>query len=200
MTSDTLVQVVDGRVVIDTAYNPRAWVREFLAGRRLQEVRFFTPAWHSGELPEQKEEAAVENYRQHLEGLRSRLSPQIQQLAFSTDIHDGLLEEVTIDHNAKEIRIRMISGDLGRGYSTLQLTYRGVRWNENDLVDLRRIAADPAAEALHDEVDVSSSGLYEHRVLFWPYRETRVEFQSLELSIAPRERRDRQHPPRLIEI
>lgn len=163
-------------------------------------MKFFTPAWHSGELSEQDEEAVVENYRRHLETLRSRLSPVVQQLAFSTDIHDGLLEEVSLDHRTQEIRIWMICGDLQRGYSTLQLTYRGVSWDEDDLAAIRTIAADAAAEALHDEVDVSSRGLYQHRVLFWPYREMRVEFQSLELGSTPRHQRNRQHAPRLVEL
>jgi hypothetical protein len=163
-------------------------------------MKYFTPAWHSGELPEQDEEAAVESYHQHLNLLRSRLSAEVQQLAFSTDIHDGLLEEVALDHRTQEIRVRMICGDVQRGYSSLQLTYRGVEWNPDDISALRIIASDPAAEALHDEIDVSSRGLYEHRVLFWPYREMRLEFRSLELSSMPRERRDREHAPRLMEV
>jgi len=162
-------------------------------------VRFLTSAWHSGELTDEDEEAAVESYRKHLAVLRPRISAAVEQLAFSIDLHDALLEEVVLNCGDRVIVVRMICGDVQLGYSTLQLAYRGVRWSDDDIAAIRTIVADPAAEVLCDEVDVVPGELYEHRVLFWPYREMTVAFEALEISSAPRQGRHRPHAPRLVE-
>lgn len=60
-------------------------------------MRFFTRAWALGELSDEETERIRDAYWHLLDSFLPNSPPQVNKLA-GTDIHDGLIELVTVDH------------------------------------------------------------------------------------------------------
>lgn len=152
-------------------------------------MKFFTPAWHRGELDDGPD-TAFEDYRRHLAPLLPRLPPDVQTLA-STNLHDGLLFHLVTNGDALQLSLRC--GDLRVGYFDAALDYFGVLPSAEFTKTLEEIAPVTSrraakrntrcSEALYAEIDVDGEWIV-HRILFIAgnsYHELTVRFRDLAL-------------------
>lgn len=153
-------------------------------------MKFFTPAWHSGEIDSEGPDTAFEDYRQYLAPLLTHLPPAVQTLA-GTNLHDGLLFHLVGDTSFLGMTLRC--GDLQVGYFDLALDYSRVLPSAEFTETLEELAPLPSrdaadhiarySEALYDELDVDGEWII-HRILFTSrssYHELTVRFKDLAL-------------------
>lgn len=130
-------------------------------------MRYFTRGWLNGEYSDDDHEAAVVQYDERLEAIRPALPPEVASLT-QRDLHDGVIEFIEWDARTSELTLALVIGDLQRGYSQLRIDYKGAMLGENRIETLRQLARDRRAELLYDEVDLDESGVFQHRMIFWP--------------------------------
>lgn len=135
-------------------------------------MNYFTPAWHSGDLDDASD-CAFEDYQRHLAGLLPGLPPEVQTLATSINIHDGLLWAAKANPEQESLRLVLRCGDLQVGYFDLELEYKATVSAELtealrnlSVVRLNQPLTPYPTEALYDEVDREGEFLV-HRILFW---------------------------------
>ena len=164
-------------------------------------MRFFTCAWHAGELPDAEFEAVPETYRRHLESLAAGLPGGVKALAEELNLHDARVRRITLDADLREVRLELRCGDRVAGYEDVVVTYVDTAITPDALTALRDATNDPTAEILYDEVDVTARRRFSHRLLFWPYRETELTFHDVAIDRARVASRDfAAVEPRWIEI
>ena len=137
-------------------------------------MKYFTPAWHRGDLDNEASDRAWGDYQRHLAGLLLDLPPEVQTLAASVNIHDGLLWRAEADPEQGLLRLALRCGDLQVGYFDLELEYQQVDFAPELIKALRRLSVvkleQPSTpypnEALYDEVDRNDAFVV-HRILFW---------------------------------
>jgi hypothetical protein len=160
-------------------------------------MKYFTQQWMRGDMTDEKSDAIVPAYWDYLATLLPKMPPVVRELATTINIHDGLIEMVVFDRAAQQLRLELLVGDLHEGYASIHLCYSSAVFETGTL---KVIASDSESEALYDEVDVQPDGRFEHRILFWPYRELGISFGSLALTKVPRVDRKRANvPERFIE-
>lgn len=142
-------------------------------------MRYFTAAWHRGELADAEVDAVREVYRRRLEALAPRLPPPVRKLATALNLHDATVRQLALDPGSRTLRLGLRCGDSQTGHFDLDLRYGGVHLGRADVPRLRAMAQEAEA-VLYDEVDVAPSG-YVHRLLLWPYRELDIVFARLAL-------------------
>jgi hypothetical protein len=118
------------------------------------------------------------------------LPARFRTFAETVDIHDGLVREIRLDRRAATLAIDLRVGDVQTGYFDLAIRYGGVDLGVLDERALAAIGRDVRAEALYHEVDVAPDGWYEHRWLWWPYRDLDVRFRDFEFATEPRPDRE----------
>ena len=162
-------------------------------------MKYFTPAWHSGELDDTYQ--PFEEYKKHLALLFPLWPPQVQTLA-TINLHDGLLWQMTADKEQETLLLKLRCGDLQVSYFDLELCYLGVEFSPAAIENLAGLIANPSdqdlkrrgrhSEALYAEVDMEG-GMLVHRILFESrnadYHELTVQFKRLKLEITFREGR-----------
>lgn len=152
-------------------------------------MKFFTPAWHGGDLTDAEDAQVVPGYQAHVRRLLPMLPPGVQRLAaWELGLHDAVIRRMVLDRGADTLRWELFCGDLQRGYFDVALTYSGVRMAALDAALLAELCRG-RFEALYDEVDRTEEGACVHRVLFYPYRELEVVFQDLTLEQTPSDAR-----------
>lgn len=147
-------------------------------------MQFFTPAWHGGDLTDEEANAVPARYASHLDELLPLMPPPVYALARGINIHDGLLRRVRVERATSTVAASLRCGD-NRGYFDLELGYMGVQFDRSELQGLEAVARDPESEALYDEIDYDPEGYWLHRILFWPYQEVSIIFQTLRIVIGP---------------
>jgi hypothetical protein len=149
-------------------------------------MRFFTRAWHRGDLSDEETELVRLAHQEHMAALVPTLPLSLRQLASATNLHDAQIHGITLDKEGARLRIDLIAGDLQRGYFDVAIEYHETEIGRLDTVALRQIATLPDRQVLFDEVDRLETGQYVHRMLFWPYEELEVTFGTLGLFTTPR--------------
>lgn len=153
-------------------------------------MRFLTRAWHAGDLDDDRADAIAAEYQAHRVAVASRLPTRLQAFDARFSVHDALVRAIQLDPAARTLRLELVVGDLRTGYADLRLEYQDVDVATLDTGTLADIARDPRAEALYDEVDIASDGRFEHRWLWWPYRELDVRFGAFDFEAVPRPDRE----------
>lgn len=161
-------------------------------------MKYFTEAWHSGELDDETFDAVVEDYQQHLASLLPYLPPDVQMLATDVSLHDGLLLKVVADTEQATLLLTLRCGDLQVGYFDLELHYFQAIFTQEEVERLAQSVANPSSElesnmrhrseALYDELDIEGE-LFVHRILFVSlhgYHELTTQFKHLHLRTTPR--------------
>ncbi len=155
-------------------------------------MRYFTPAWLSGDLSDDEYDAVLARYRAHLAAIEPQLPAAVRALATEVNLHDGRIRQVALDRRNRTLRLALRCGDLQAGYFDLELEYQGVLLDRLDVETLRAIALDPTSEALYDEVDVLDEEAFTHAIIFWSEqyrwldcREVTVAFHGLEIARKP---------------
>lgn len=137
-------------------------------------MKYFTPAWHRGDLTDEASGRAFGDYQRHLAGLLPNLPPEVRMLAARVNIHDGLLWEVAVNLELGTLRLTLRCGDLQVGYFDLELEYEQVDLIPELTEALRKLAvarlnlpkSRSSNSALYDEVDRNYAFVV-HRILFW---------------------------------
>ena len=164
-------------------------------------MRFFTRAWHAGELSDADTEAVSSAYRRHLEALGAALPAGVRALAEGVNLHDGRVRRITLDADARQVQLELRCGDRAAGYEDVVVTYVDATIEPSALAALRAATNDPSTEVLYDEIDITARRRFSHRILFWPYREAELTFRDVAIERAPAAGRDfAPAEPRWIEI
>ncbi|MGI8855113.1 MAG: hypothetical protein ACR2JW_05130 [Thermomicrobiales bacterium] len=140
----------------------------------------------------------------------SELPPDLRILA-TTDLNDAICKRFARDVTTGLLEIMLRAGDSPNGYFDLNLRYEQatllsrnnglavlVSRSKEELVagvDLRVLGRierraimsgdTKQAQVLYHEVDIVEGGLFEHRMLLWPYGELLIRFTELSLKRVP---------------
>jgi hypothetical protein len=145
-------------------------------------MRWFTRAWHRGDLGDAYDyQAVVDAYWTHIQELLPTVPPSVRELAHPS-LHDARFEEVTVDPQRRTITMRVMTGDLQLGYYSLDLIYGDAVLEGTVIGEFKRMVERPKAEILYDEVDRQTIGQYEHRFLIWPDGEFAIRFGDVGLT------------------
>ncbi len=144
-------------------------------------MRFFTRAWHTGDLPEQDSERILQDYQEHLRAIASRVPARARTLAEKVSLHDALVRAAEFDAAAQRLVLRLRAGDQQVGYFDLDLSYAGCSIRAEDLAILQSLSGSEDTELLSDELDEEDGG-FVHRLLFWPEGEASIPFRDLQWS------------------
>jgi hypothetical protein len=152
---------------------------------------FLRDGWEDGEEFDDARRAA---YWKHLDALRPILPVAVQDLAFNIYLHDALVEEWDVSEGSVRAVFRW--GDIPTGYRSSALLYEGASVLE--LVhDVERWMRDEETEVLSDEIDLTDSDDFEHRILLVPDGEVTIRFRSL--TIKTKQVADRYEGLRVVE-
>lgn len=147
-------------------------------------MRFFSPAWHRGDLPDDEADRVPDAYEAHIKALVPPLPATAQRLVREISLHDGLLRTLSSDGSGLELMFR--AGDQQRGYFDARLHYARAEMTAEDGQFLRTIVGARDVEVLYDEFDSAGEGeCWIHRLLFWPYHEVSIRFGALDLDVSP---------------
>lgn len=152
-------------------------------------MRFFTPEWHAGNVPDVQANKVPAAYAEHIEGLLANMPATLSVLVRSVNLHDGLIRDVAFNRSDRKLRIAMRCGDLQVGYFDIDLFYGDVDVGATDLAGLDSVSNSIGVKALYDEVDQHAKH-WVHRILFWPYREACIVFGELGIHLEPRKNRN----------
>jgi hypothetical protein len=137
-------------------------------------LKWFTPARLWG--PDESD--PVDEYRRHLESVKSKLSPGVAELAFQISLHDARATEWASSDNS--LVLKFLTNDDAGSYERVTLEYSQPRIEDpatGSSEDLDVLAGD--VEVLYDEVDVEPDGTFVHNVIFWPTGYLAVRFEDL---------------------
>lgn len=165
--------------------------------RRGGVMQYFTEEAIHWEAPPKSFKAASDAYKTHLEELWPDLPPELQELAH-TDLQDGLVRQVVVDHQAGGVILRLRCGCFqdprGKpvGYFDLDINYCGVVLMPPELKSLKE-AGRNRVELLYNEIEREPNGLFLHRSLCSGFAgrlgEMVIRFRELKLIRTPREQR-----------
>lgn len=160
-------------------------------------MQYFTEEAIHWEAPPKSFKAASNAYKAHLEGLWPYLPPEMQELA-KTDLQDGLVRQIVVDHRAAAVILRLRCGCFqdpqGKpvGYFDLDIHYHGFVLTPPELETLKE-AGRERVELLYNEIEREPNGLFVHRSLCSGFAgrlgEMVIRFRELELVRTPREQR-----------
>ena len=145
-------------------------------------MRWFTRAWHDGDLSDADFGAAIDGYQHHLADLTASSPSDVAALA-DLYLHDAQVQSWTFDEG--RFAWRLLIGDLQRGYQMADIAY-----HETELLGVDRAGLQggmkldrTAADLLSDEIDRGPDARFEHRFFFWPDREFGIRFTRVELTM-----------------
>ena len=88
-------------------------------------MKFFSPAWHSGQIPDGEAAQIPAAYEAHVGGLAPALPEPAQRLVREVTLHDGLIRSVSRVGDRLELQFR--AGDQQTGYFDARLCYTAPR-------------------------------------------------------------------------
>ena len=143
-------------------------------------MRWFTRAWHDGELSDGDFGVALDGYQRHLADLVPSLPSDVAVLA-GLYLHDAQVQSWALEDG--KFAWRLLIGDLQRGYQMAHIEYHEAELLGVDRTGLESMQLDrTAADLLSDEIDRGPDGRFEHRLFFWPDHEFGVRFARVELT------------------
>lgn len=148
-------------------------------------MKWFTREYVTGGLDDDEWERRRLDYARHLTLIQAKLADGAEELVASVNVHDGQVQEWSFEPDGA-FRLRLLAGDLQRGYEMLTLLYHGAELVDATTADLDAWRLDQAGvELVEDEVDVRSGGGYEHRLLVWPEGAFGIRFHALQVTRQP---------------
>lgn len=148
-------------------------------------MQFFTKEWATGLLSDDAWQTVRVQYTTHIEKLLPQFPVSLVELATQVSLHDGLIQQITIDTKHRYLDMLFRCGDQQVGYFDLKLLYTGVLTDSLDLDALSSVASNQSVECLFDEIDLESKQIYVHRLLFSSGSEIAIRFAQLELRRKP---------------
>gem|GEM_PF-1833127 len=86
-------------------------------------MEYFSRAWALGDVSDEEAERAEENYRDYVSSL-DRTSP-VWRFTTTVNLNDAYVDRVLF--NAGKVSLKLLTGNLQRGYWHTELTYGGAR-------------------------------------------------------------------------
>lgn len=127
----------------------------------------------------------------------NKLSGDVQALS-ALNLHDARFITGSVDAQASRIRLRFVTGDLQRGYETLDLDY-----HESDfpggIAEARRILCHPGREVLSQRL-LRRGGQWIHSLDCWPTARLEILFSRVRSKLRARRSRKSHAVRRLIRI
>lgn len=141
-------------------------------------MQFFTLEWWRGcQTAEQTGDPCTE-YARHFDRIRTRLPVHLLTMLESVSLHDSRMRQFVVSPGQQTVQLLL---ENYAGDERFTLTYRGVErfesWSDPN-VGLR--GPHGYGDLGYDEVDVLSSGVYEHRLLFSSGIELGIVFHEFE--------------------
>lgn len=155
-------------------------------------MRWFDHDFITGGLSDEEWQVRQDGYAAHLARIRPSLTHGAELLLDPMSLHDGQVAEWSYEATVS-LTVRVLVGDLQRGYEWVTLRYSGAELTGATEAELHRWwpADQLATEIVEEELDVVGDR-FEHRMLLWPHGEVAIQFRSLELermAATPRDRR-----------
>jgi hypothetical protein len=123
-------------------------------------MRWFSREYVTGGLSDD-EWARREDYSRHLNAIGSELGDGAEELIATVQLHDAQVQEWGTRDG--DFQLRVLTGDLQRGYEELTLVYRDAELIGAAVDDFNAWRLDqPGVELVEDEVDITGDGRYEH--------------------------------------
>ena len=144
-------------------------------------MKFFTRAWHSGEMTDVRAEQVREEYQQHLAVLN--LPASIASLA-RNNVHDAHVLNVRQNPDHTTISLCLRCGDLQRGYSDITIVFKAATVDGDSFNTLQTASQSASVEVLYDEIDRAGGG-FEYRLLLYPDGEANLKFKDVEIVERP---------------
>jgi hypothetical protein len=143
-------------------------------------MKFFTREWHSGEMPEEEAARVCSEYAAHIETLRSSLPLDALLFVNKVSLHDGTVRNVV--STERELTLVLRCEDQA-GEFDAYLRYGKHAVSAGDLEFLEQAVSHSGIVLLYNEFDRLKS-VWVHRMLFWPYREVAVEFETFSFGLS----------------
>lgn len=147
-------------------------------------MKYFTQEWHELYPDNHATKQIRKDYHDHLISILPGLPTMLQELATSTNLHDGLFRRVCWDSINRNLELGLRCGDLQVGYFDLDIVYLSTTQSDTDISGIVACAENPESEILYDEIDVDQPK-YTHRILLWPYKEVEICFSDFSMRKTP---------------
>jgi len=144
-------------------------------------MRFFTRNVVSGKMADVEVDRVYSAYKQHIGAIVDTSPEDIAELA-QTNLHDGLIRRVVVDHGTHKLLLALRCGDLQAGYIDVDIRYSGITLTPQQSQVLLHRTYDRRTEILADEIDIFSNGRFVHRLIFWPDEELEIVFSGLNIT------------------
>jgi len=96
------------------------------------------------------------------------------------DLHDAWITAVQFETG--RLHMRLIRGDLQRGYASVSTTFTGARVSKESLQLLEKAVKPSKSEVLASELDKAKGG-FAFRMLLWPSGEARWVFSRVNFQL-----------------
>jgi hypothetical protein len=147
-------------------------------------MRYFTRDLVQAVLSDEDFEKAFSDYQEYENRIRPKLPRQMQRLFGEISLHDGIILNVLIREDKKDLTLTLRAGDLQVGYFTIEIHYTGVKLLKKEKIKLQSIAKNKKLELLYDEIYLMESGRYEHSIIFHPVRDIKIECENITFNIS----------------
>lgn len=153
-------------------------------------MEYFTRAWAVGELSDEEFETVLPAYQAYIDALDH--DSTVWRFATTIGLNDAFVDRM--DAEAGDVRLRLLTGDLQRGYWHTELTYRNARVVHGQDALLRAVESRPT-EIWYDEFSGTMPNMV-HRFLLVQANgvedrgEVHIEFTDFDFSESPAPNRE----------
>lgn len=151
-------------------------------------MKYFTQEWHEIYPDNNSTNQIRKAYHDHLISILPGLPTMLQELALSTNLHDGIFRRVCWDSINRNLEFGLRCGDLQVGHFDLDIVYMSITQSDADVREIVSCAENSETEILYDEIDAFHSK-YSHRLLLWPYKEVEICFSDFTMRKTPAEKK-----------
>lgn len=143
-------------------------------------MKYFTNKWFDVDTSDDELNTIRDSYWESLRKISNKFSNQIFDLAFNTNLHDGIIYKIISDRNNSTMDLFIRIGDLQSGYEDLEIKYLNISFNNLSDNILKDIIDNEDFEILYDEISLKGKDFL-HCILFENHKEIELLFGSLEI-------------------
>lgn len=147
-------------------------------------MKYFTRQWCWGDLSDKKVKEISEKYDHYISCIYSKLVFPLKLLAKNINLHDGMIEKLTISPSKENLTLYGVFGDLEIGYFNLKIEYEKIKDFDLDATFCTFI--NKKMEVTRDELEVVEKNkgvIFVHRFLFSNKSEFQIKFCDCNLKI-----------------
>ena len=129
---------------------PCIGIRHCSRHERVPMMKWFTRDWHTGQLSDEAYDSTLRDYQSYRDALAAVAPEGVRQL-LEMSLDDAQVQAWSADPDV--FAMRLLAGDLQRGYQFVSLAYRGAELIGATVDDLRTWSLKTRGEVLSDEVE-----------------------------------------------